>query len=99
MSQIYVTILLQARWIPDLTAVRKATGTKKYVLREQMPVYTEVGLNLVPQVQVGIEADVMFLVGDHAVNIIRSNRVLAVDFPSVEEAIEFLRNVETESEE
>jgi hypothetical protein len=81
-----ITIVVEAKHIPDCTEVRKVTGATKYVLRTKFPVY---GLPNGQPAPVTIGEGFRFLVGESGVNAIKDDTKLAVD-EELDDAIDFL---------
>jgi len=88
-----VTILLKANEFEDGQRVRKATGNKLYILRKSVKLFGTEQPGFPGNVIIAEHGQV-FLVNENGdINIIPGDLQLAVDFQSLEESSEFLRNM------
>lgn len=77
-------LILKAKLVPAGTEVTKPTGTKKYVLKQTVPIYGE-GAKIVTTSE-----NIMFMVADGSINVIRDDDEVAVWFESFKQLEEFL---------
>ena len=83
-----ITIILEAKDIPEGFKVRKPTGSKLYSLKKSLKLYGH-GASIVQS-----DPSVMFLIDDEGnINIISEGLKLAMDFGNRMNAIEFLNMV------
>ncbi len=88
-----VTLILTAREIPDLTVVRKPTGTNEFTLRRGgIPIYTYLG---VAETQI-FGADMLILQDGTSLTVCGSASHLAIDFDTYMEAANFLAELNDE---
>lgn len=90
-----VTIILQARYIPDGTTVRKPTGENEYVFRTNgVPVYTYLGKTEKNQRRI-LEGSLV-LQSHKDISICAPGHHLAIDFETAEGAAAFLEEINDE---